>query len=98
MRCPGATWIPTGSKCTVLLLGSLVMWILTWPATTEVPGHVGRKAPSRGAFQTTCVASPGYGQLGPHPCLVVVRLVADEQIVAWRQRKPKRARLAGRKV
>jgi hypothetical protein len=83
---------------TVLPLGSLVRWISTWPATTEASGHVGRKAPSSGPFQTICVASLGHGQLGPHPCLVVVWLVADEQIVAWRQRKPERARLARRKV
>ncbi len=44
------------------------------------------------------VASSGHGQLGPHPCLIVVRLVAHEQIVAWHQRKRKRARLAGRNV
>jgi hypothetical protein len=58
------------------------------------------RGPVRGVARTPCgeAASLSHGELRPHSRLVMVRLIANEQIVAGHQPNRKRTRLARREI
>ncbi len=71
-------------------------WRLPWEVggiafTAPIRRAIHRSSENATRASIRLRASSGYGKLGPHPCLIVVRLVADEQIVARRQSNGQRA-------